>query len=694
MDSLLSWYQLKIGAYDLQIWERAVELREQQDVGIKSMDKRTSSVKSELIDIDLVRGSTFSKNKPQYSWLVISIQAFIRVLLLPVFARWWIQQTSKPVTLLFVFLYFLQGAVVFLFANGSEKEFEHISTVELMSPCVVMLLVGSIHCHVVSTNFRLHSRPDSRKAKKKRTLSSALLEPVVSSSSQQSTLTLLTTSLNNPVSEIVRERAGDKVSNPCTVGDVCISESNITEEKWKSENVQEKQSIEQITTGTPMSKKSVSSNKKRKASSSTTSSENDSLTRETRLDSTSTDNNDSKRSRHDSLYEELNSTSSGSNSSSNGTESETSSSHETPVKTDKFSHSTRSKHFSATVLLPCSSHGGDRIGVKIWESNQCKKIQASLLDIGSIIRRKVQRAYLPHDMLVIGTVLAGIISLIPGLHRAAYHHSEGLSFNESTGCNEMLLSFVMNIPNFAYGENGSRKTMFLINAIIIERFIISFSFFFMLSAAHKTFRQRLLFAKYFCHLTSSRRAKKSDIPHFRLDKVENVRLWLSLRSYLRRRGPQRSVDIIVSSAFFLSLVLLCFISLQLLHDSEVYFNSLLCWEMTLWLLSTAIFLLNFMTLGVQINKKYRNTSILLTEQINLYLQMKQKPSKKEDLQRVNSVLTIAGKLIKEIETPFNIYGLAMNPLLYNISRVVVLSAFSGVISEMLGFKLKIWKIKP
>lgn len=691
MDSLLSWYQLKIGAYDLQIWERAVELREQQDVGIKSMDKRSSSVKSELIDIDLVRGSTFSKNKPQYSWFVISIQAFIRVLLLPIFARWWVQQTSKPVTLLFIFLYFLQGAVVALFVNGSEKEFDHIPTVELISPCVVMLLVGSIHCHVVSTNFRLSTRPDSRKTKKKRTLSSALLEPVVSSS-QQSTLTLLTTSLNNPANESFGEQAGDNFSNPCPIGDECISQSNVTEEELKSENLHEKRSVEQITN--QIHKKAAALSKKRKASSSTTSSENDSLTREARMDSTSTDNNDSNSRRHDLLYEELNSTSSGSNSSSNGTESETSSSHETSAKGDKFSHSTRSKHFSATVLLPCSSHGGDRIGVKIWESNQCKKMPASLLDIGSIIRRKVQRVYLPHDMLVIGTVLAGIISLIPGLHRAAYHHSGGVSFNESGDCSEMLISFVINIPNLAYGEIGNRKTIFLVNAIILERFIISFSFFFMLSAAHKTFRQRLLFAKYFCHLTSSRRAKKSDIPHFRLDKVENVRLWLSLRSYLRRRGPQRSVDIIVSSAFFLSLVLLCFISLQLLHDSEVYFNSLLCWEMTIWLLSTAIFLLNFMTLGVQINKKYRNTSILLTEQINLYLQMKQKPSKKEELQRVNSVLTIAGKLIKEIETPFNIYGLAMNPLLYNISRVVVLSAFSGVISEMLGFKLKIWKIKP
>jgi hypothetical protein len=51
------------------------------------------------------------------------------------------------------------------------------------------------------------------------------------------------------------------------------------------------------------------------------------------------------------------------------------------------------------------------------------------------------------------------------------------------------------------------------------------------------------------------------------------------------------------------------------------------------------------------------------------------------------------KLIKEIESPFKVYGLTMNPLLYNITRMVILSAFSVVVSETLGFKLKLWKIK-
>jgi hypothetical protein len=35
----------------------------------------------------------------------------------------------------------------------------------------------------------------------------------------------------------------------------------------------------------------------------------------------------------------------------------------------------------------------------------------------------------------------------------------------------------------------------------------------------------------------------------------------------------------------------------------------------------------------------------------------------------------------------------MSPLLYNVTRMIILSAFSGAVSEMLGIKLKLWKIK-
>lgn len=48
---------------------------------------------------------------------------------------------------------------------------------------------------------------------------------------------------------------------------------------------------------------------------------------------------------------------------------------------------------------------------------------------------------------------------------------------------------------------------------------------------------------------------------------------------------------------------------------------------------------------------------------------------------------------QELESPFKISGLSANPYLYTTIKVVILSALSGVLSEMLGFKLKLHKIK-
>ena len=53
--------------------------------------------------------------------------------------------------------------------------------------------------------------------------------------------------------------------------------------------------------------------------------------------------------------------------------------------------------------------------------------------------------------------------------------------------------------------------------------------------------QRFLFAKLFSHITSARKARKYEIPHFRLKKVENIKIWLSLRSYLKVSSDPRFI---------------------------------------------------------------------------------------------------------------------------------------------------------
>ena len=190
--------------------------------------------------------------------------------------------------------------------------------------------------------------------------------------------------------------------------------------------------------------------------------------------------------------------------------------------------------------------------------------------------------------------------------------------------------------------NSRASSVILLSCI--NRFLLASGFFFLLSVAERTFKQRFLYAKHFCYLTSARRARsgvndvtfwsslpasvfpslpleflkeeglsfdwilllslgiyfggsscvyccsilykncavdsrvpqckfvvcsrKYDLPHFRLNKVHNIKTWLSVRSCLRvsvaPAATQRLADtsvselIVVNSAKIQILFLFCF----------------------------------------------------------------------------------------------------------------------------------------
>lgn len=110
--------------------------------------------------------------------------------------------------------------------------------------------------------------------------------------------------------------------------------------------------------------------------------------------------------------------------------------------------------------------------------------------------------------------------------------------------------------------------------------------------------------------------------------------------FLQKRGPQRSVDVIVSSSFYISSLFLAILSVELLKVNiiQIYIRSmnskhvfLIAYfillqdtfslssefhlESSAWCMVLGIYLLRFLTLGTKINKKYRNLSTLITEQV-------------------------------------------------------------------------------
>ncbi|XP_069107035.1 protein PHTF2-like isoform X2 [Argopecten irradians] len=324
----------------------------------------------------------------------------------------------------------------------------------------------------------------------------------------------------------------------------------------------------------------------------------------------------------------------------------------------------------------------DKVSCVIWEDRECKKVELTALDIGWTIIEKVDNIPESSDYLWIGLSFSLFLGVVPLIFRL-YSAKEYPDLITTEGLFRMFMMLI---------SNPWRISLITVNGMI-QRLCLGGIFFFLLSVADRTFKQRLLYAKHFCYLTSSRRAKKFDMPHFRLNKVRNIKIWLSLRSYLKKRGPQRSVDIIVSVTFLLTIIILTLMCLQLLKDTDTYLDFLCNWELLVWCMALGVYLLRFMTLGLKINKKYRNLSVLITEQINLYLQMEQKPHKKEELMVANNVLKLAEDLLKELESPFKISGVSANPVIYNVTKVVVLSAFSAVLTELLGFKMKLYKIK-
>uniref|UniRef100_A0A672NCY5 Putative homeodomain transcription factor 1 n=1 Tax=Sinocyclocheilus grahami TaxID=75366 RepID=A0A672NCY5_SINGR len=604
----IAWYQKKIGAYDQQIWEKSLEQTELKGFGSKP--KKTGHIKPDLIDVDLVRGSTFSKAKPESPWTALTRKGLVRVLFFPFFFQWWIQVTSKSISTLILVLYFLQvaGAVVYF-------EVPAACASEVVGPLCLMLLLGTVHCQIVSTE---SSRsPDN--------------SPVPS----------------RTASPVRRKR----LSYCCVrfVRDRLISDEHIQGEK----------------NGRPT--------------------DGPALPREVELLRPSEGSRPASDT-DDMLWEELlqDPDSASTGSSESGEEEPHSHNHSHPLPniapTSDEDEALPQHQFS---WLQACHPSKDRVSAIIWEQGECKKADMSVLEISGIILTRVKVVEQGMGYLIFGSLVTASLALLPYCFRLAQKldiaNLSSVSFEE--------------LPAVAIGPPCALSYAFFI-ITTIERVFLSGLFFFMMCVAERTYRQRLLFAKLFSHLTSARKAKKSDIPHFRLKKVQNIKMWLSLRSFLKRRGPQRSVDVIVSSIFLLALSISFIICAQLLHSHHTFLDSETNWELMVWCAALMVFLLRLATLGAETNQKYSNASVLLTEQINLYLKMEKKPNKKDQLNIVNNVLRLATKLLKELDTPFRLLGLTVNPLIYNITRVVILSAISAAVSDLLGFNIRLWKIKP
>jgi len=293
-------------------------------------------------------------------------------------------------------------------------------------------------------------------------------------------------------------------------------------------------------------------------------------------------------------------------------------------------------------------------------------------------------------------VFASILAVIPGIFK---YQEVSRALAELICPHNIAKIFSINRMNSLESVKGvlswyNESRLIILNLLLV-RLILLTGFFFLLAVTERAFRRKFMIAKLFSQITSTRRATKSNIPHFRLYKVRNIKGWLCVRSFLRKRGPKRTLDLIVSVGILIGTLNLLYLCYQLLKEDDpiLKFDKTNV-EVISYCIFIGTFIIRFVTLSARINQKYMNLSVLLTEQINLYLRMEEKPQKKEQLLLANNVLKLSSDLLKELDKrSHDILGLSTNPLLYNITKLIVLSAVSGALSEMLGFKLKLYKVK-
>eukprot|EP00064_Thunnus_orientalis_P016640 superscaffoldBa00003345_g16708 len=574
------WYQKKIGAYDQQIWEKSVEQREIK--GLRNKPKKTGHVKPDLIDVDLVRGSAFAKAKPESPWTSLTRKGIVRVVFFPFFYRWWIQVTSRAIFLLLLALYLLQVAAAFLYVTIPQPH--GIPATEVFGAIWLMLLLGTVHCQIVST--RTPKPASSSGGKRRRKLRKASQMEVHREGDGSST------------TDNTQEGAPHSHSASTT-----YSLGALFQDFWH----------DICKAGSKKSKLSIDKS---------TETDNGYVSLDGRVTNRSSEEG---LQLHEQRCDSL-----------NRADEVCWNSHVQPA----HAHAPRSPGLmlASGNKEPASDEASSEEDPEASYSALRRGVERMNSDC-TLRNRKNAHHYKKHyaveDVPKSGTSCSSRCSSLRTQDSESTRHeseTEDLLWEDFLHCAECRSSCTSETE----GEGGGTPVC---------------------APAKKEYRDDPFHQGHVPWLHSSNPG---------LERVSAI-VW--------EGNECKKAD------------------MSLLHVHETFLECHYNWELVIWCSSLSLFLLRFVTLGSETSKKYSNTSILLTEQINLYLKMEKKPNKKEELTLVNNVLKLATKLLKELDTPFRLYGLTMNPLLYNITQVVILSAVSGVISDLLGFNLKLWKIK-
>ena len=149
--SLITRYEEDIKLHDCQQWEKELE---DPILDISDATRRKTRRKMELLDVDLVRGSTFPKSKTRHDLKSILCYSVISVLLFPLRSSWWIKKSSIHCYILGSFVYCCSLSNVYLYhyylCHEPGDTCSKVNQHEVYEPILLFIVLALLQCHIVS----------------------------------------------------------------------------------------------------------------------------------------------------------------------------------------------------------------------------------------------------------------------------------------------------------------------------------------------------------------------------------------------------------------------------------------------------------------------------------------------------------------------------------------------------------------
>ena len=155
IENILNKYEEDINQHDCQQWERQLS-RDHSFVVVKDDEviQRKTRRKMELLDVDLVRGSTFPKSKTRHDFKSILLFSLMSVIFFPFRSSWWIRKTSHHCYFLgcSVFISSLLNLYWFHFylCQDELESCEKVTIHEVYEPILLFVVLAFLQCQIVS----------------------------------------------------------------------------------------------------------------------------------------------------------------------------------------------------------------------------------------------------------------------------------------------------------------------------------------------------------------------------------------------------------------------------------------------------------------------------------------------------------------------------------------------------------------